>query len=140
MGSNRRRMRNKPRKHYSALAKRAKYCGAIILTAFVAGMMIWKVNSDVTHLQVQLQQDDRDITKLEGDLARERAAFNDMTSVMNLERQLARMGIAMEAPKINKLVTMDRQGRPKESVAVELARSRNSKMNARLAQNTRRKR
>lgn len=116
------------RKRGRGIKKRSNMGGAvckasiIIVAGLFAALGYWRSTSIVLHRRDRVKEAEARLEKLAGDLKREEAKWDEMTSVATFDKALSSRGIAMAHATGRQIVYMDRQGRAKDGVGVAFAR------------------
>lgn len=101
---------------------------SVVVVAVIAALLYARASTIVTKKRDAIKKAEQGLEKLTADLKREQVKWNEMTSVAKFDRALVSHGIAMSHATSRQIVYMDKSGRPREGVAVKLARERNAKM------------
>ncbi len=107
----------------SAMAHRTFHLGAIGVVFFATVVMNLLANSSCNQLMKRIGEDERTLARLDDELERESARWEEMKTPENLERALYRHGLAMKFPRPDQYVYMRADGTPRPGqLSVTLAR------------------
>lgn len=102
---------------------------ALIVTAFIALMIYWSVDSQCTAISREIGKGEKALAALDSEYGREMARWNEMQTPENLAEKIVRFGLRMQSPMADQVVHINADGRPAPgqiAVARARARSRNA--------------
>lgn len=111
----------------SVMVHCAKGFVGVILTIVLGAFINMKTRSELTQLMKSIGEKERQLEKSEDELTRSITRWQAMTTPVNLERSMRKLGVSMKYPKEQQIIRMDANGKVKPgSIAVAKAALRNS--------------
>ncbi|MCQ2395315.1 MAG: hypothetical protein MJ249_13625 [Kiritimatiellae bacterium] len=101
---------------------------ALIICVFLVGIAYWTFDARCVAIQHEIGKAEKVTRELNKDLQRETATWSMMTSLGKLDERLNRHGLEMQVQKVEQIVNMNRDGRPKPN-QLSVARARNRMRN-----------
>lgn len=101
---------------------------ALIICVFLSGIAFWMFDARCVAIQREIGKAEKVVKELNKDIQRETATWSMMTSRSKLDERLSRHGLEMQLQKVEQVVNMNRDGRPKPN-QLSVARARNRMRN-----------
>ena len=104
--------RNKRIKKRSRFATSSMGVASLFVSAFIMMMIFFAMNAKCSAITREIGLKERELQRLDGELAREKTRWDDMKVPERLKTALTRFGLEMDVPREDQLVRMSNAGVP----------------------------
>lgn len=114
-------------KKLSVVGSRSLHFGAVLVVLFAMILLNLLANTSCNQTMKSIGDKERQLVRLEEELLRESARWEEMKSSENLERLMLRNGISMKLPRPDQYVYMRADGTPRPG-QLSVARARQQRL------------
>ena len=104
--------RNRRVKRHSRFVTSSVGIASLIISAFIMVMIFFAMNSRCAAITRNLGEKEKELKRLEAELAREKSQWDGMKVPENLNKRLVQFGLEMIVPREDQIVRMGRTGVP----------------------------